>query len=164
MSHDNIQRVVKLLNQTGAAYWLGGGAAIELMVGRPIRAHSDIDVFVEQHQLQRCIDHFAETGFTVVPGTLGAEGMFLQQGDLLVDFTNVQLTSDGAFRTFGIYATIPWPSGLLETTMIDVAGEPCRTLTAVNHLRMKHVVAGWFAGGQLRDKDLEDVRWLQTLV
>ncbi len=154
---------MQLLNATGVAYWLVGGAAIELLVGHRIRSHSDIDVFVEQHQLQHCVEHFTEVAFAVVPGTFGDEGVFLHKNDLLVDFTNVQLAEDGSFHTFGIYASIPWPSGLLETTMIDVAGEPCRTLSAANHLRMKHIVAAWFAGGQLRDKDVEDVRWLQML-
>lgn len=152
------------MNETGAAYWLGGGAAIELLVGHPVRLHEDIDVFVEQHQLQRCMDQFAEAGFAVVPGTFGNEGVFLQKNDLLVDFTKMQVADDGSFRTFGMYATIPWPPGLLAVNMIDIGGESCRTLTAANHLQMKHVVAAWFAGGQLRNKDMEDVRWLETLV
>jgi hypothetical protein len=164
LSHDDIRQVVKLLNATGAAYWLVGGVAIELLVGHAIRLHDDIDVFMKQHQLQRCIDYFTDAGFAVVPGTLGAAGVFLQQGDLLVDFTKVQVDADGSFRTFGIYATIPWPGGLLEPHVIDVAGEVCRTLSAANHLRMKRVVAAWFAGGQMRNKDFQDVRWLETLV
>jgi hypothetical protein len=95
------------LNETGTAYWLVGGAAIELLVGHPIRSHSNIDVLVAQHQLQHCVEHFTNAGFVVVPGTFGNEGVFLQKHDLLVDFTNVQLAGDGAFRTFGIYASIP---------------------------------------------------------
>jgi len=143
VSHDDIRQVIKLLNETGAAYWLVGGAAIELLVGHAIRSHEDIDVFVVEHRLQHCIDHFTNADFAVVPGTL---------------------VDEGVFRTFGIYATIPWPSGLLEPHVLDVAGEGCRTLTAANHLRMKRVLATWFAGGQMRTKDLEDVRWLQPLV
>jgi hypothetical protein len=50
--------VAALFRDAGAPWWIAGGYAIELAVGRPVRAHGDIDVLVlrrDQLMVQRAL-------------------------------------------------------------------------------------------------------------
>lgn len=87
-----------MLSELGAPWWIAGGYAIELFVGRPIRVHGDLDVVVLRRD-QRSVWKFLE-GWDC---SVAYQGELLQWADaqwLEPPYSDVwcRETSDGPWR------------------------------------------------------------------
>lgn len=162
MNTTDLKCVVDVLRRGGITYWLHGGRAIDLLLGFASRSHKDIDLFVPVSHYARCVHAFLDAGFHRLPDTDREEGVFVQHGDTLVDITKVHVEPNGLVHTFGLYATVPWPSGMLDPYIVNIEGDRYVTLHPAQHIAMKHAVAAWYADGQLREEDLRDIHHLEA--
>jgi hypothetical protein len=55
----SVPETAAVMHGCGAPWWIGGGWAIELLVGRPTRVHSDVDVLVLRRDLASIRAHLA---------------------------------------------------------------------------------------------------------
>lgn len=59
---------LELMRGYGRPWWVGGGWALDLFVGRTTREHADLDVVVLRAHQERVWDHFAGWDLEVVDG------------------------------------------------------------------------------------------------
>ena len=152
--------VARLFEQERVPYWLIGGFAVELVVGRELRPHDDVDFFVSADQAERAVDVLVKGGFERVHGSLEDGDVFYKRADVVADLVPVHPTDP--LRTVGELGRIAWPVGFLTPYRARYKGESFVTLTPEMQGRMKRVVADFYGVG-LRDKDELDVRELETL-
>jgi hypothetical protein len=55
----DVDTVARLLRATDFVWWLSGGCALDLFVGRHTRAHGDIDISIRRDQLPRVTEQLA---------------------------------------------------------------------------------------------------------
>jgi|GEM_PF-787417 len=146
----------------GVRTWLIGGNAVELVTGRDIRPHDDIDFLVHRADAHDAVRVLASLGFTHLHGSVDDGDVFYRRDDLIVDLVPIDPDVTPP-RTLGKLATVPWPEGLLTPLVVTVGGEEITTLTPDMHRRMKDIVAAFF-GVQPREKDLLDIRHLDAVL
>lgn len=150
--------VADILREAGVRYWIFGGNGVELAVGRSIRPHDDLDVFVALEHASRAATVLEACGFSWHHGSIADGDVFYRRGELLLDLVPIDDGEDPP-RTIGKLCSIALPAGLLEPFEVAGAGGPVTTLRREMHLAMKKAV-GAFYGGAEREKDLLDARAL----
>src|SRR5438093_9952846 len=65
MTGAEVVRIVAYLEEAGIGIWLDGGWAVDALVGRETRAHSDLDAAVELDKTDSAIAALAPLGFRV---------------------------------------------------------------------------------------------------
>jgi Uncharacterised nucleotidyltransferase len=147
--------ILKLLQGGQVRFWLLGGWAAELVCGRELRPHDDLDFFVHVDDAQRAVQVLKEAGFVHAHGSLEDGDLFLRRGALLLDLVPIQPDPP---HTLGTLAGIVWPARLLDP--FETSSVP--TLTPAMQLNMKRVISEFY-GLPLREKDLLDVAALRSL-
>lgn len=161
MDLSDIANVVTILNRHQIRYWFIGGRAIDLLLGYESRPHKDLDFFVHIDDFATGRQALIDTGFSILPNTDREEGIFLQKGELLVDLTKIAIEENEAVKTFGVYAGVSWPNGLLQRHQCTCGDQTVKTLAPENHIAMKTAVANWYANGEMREEDLSDIHHLK---
>ncbi len=119
--HDlaTLAAVAATLNVAEVRYWVMGGWAVDLHVGRVTRPHSDIDLAVvldDRPALHRAV---ARNGFT--PTEQIGPGIEWFSGRRRLEGTSVQATADGSYVTPG-YEAWPYAAGALGTDTVSLHG------------------------------------------
>jgi hypothetical protein len=80
MIHPFTFSLAQALEEAQLQTWLIGGNAVELVVGKHIRDHEDIDILVNQDHAQAACQILERWGFAVVHGSLEDGDVFLSAG------------------------------------------------------------------------------------
>ncbi len=150
--------VARSFEQERLLYWLIGGFAVELVVGREVRPHDDVDFFISADHAERAVAVLVKEGFERVHGSLEDGDVFYKRGDVVVDLVPIYLADPP--RTVGELGRIVWPVGFLAPYRVLYEGASFVTLTPEMQERMKAAIADFY-GVVLRDKDKVDVRALE---
>ena len=155
-------KLASALEREGIHAWLFGGNAIELVTGRDLRPHEDVDFLIAEPDAARAVAFLEAQEFVWFHGSLADGDVFYRRGSLVVDLVPMDVTTDPP-RSVGKLAGIAWPAGLFDPHVVTGETGPVRTLSPTMHLRMKAVV-GEFFGVTLREKDLVDIGALEGLL
>jgi lincosamide nucleotidyltransferase A/C/D/E len=141
------------LDQEGLPAWVGGGWGVDALVGRPTRAHQDLDLAVDADQLPAVLALLRSLGFTVAVDWLPVRAELAHADGRRVDVHPVRFAQDGSGVQAGLDGTeFVYPAEGFSRGRID--GRPVRCLSAGQQLAFRQ-------GYEWRDVDRHDVALLR---
>lgn len=133
---------------------------MELVLGRDLRPHEDLDVFVVFDHAEAAVKLLEQNGFAWHPGSIEDGDVFYRRGTLLLDLVPLDDSEDPP-RAIGKLAALAFPQGLLAPCLVPHESGPISTLTPAMHLAMKSSVSAFY-GISPREKDLLDMEHLEA--
>ncbi len=119
-----IEKLDAALSSAGVEYWLFGGWAVDFWVGRVTRDHHDVDVAAWRLDYDAIHEALVSSGWRHTPAENEVVGTRYTWQESEVEFTFVELRSDGA-------VTIPIPSQVVVWAR-EPFGEHRRVLRGVS--------------------------------
>jgi hypothetical protein len=164
---ENTQSQLKILREINeicssldATFWLRGGWAIDFLLGKVTRTHSDIDlVSLIQHRtdLEKTL---VEAGFQQIPVT-EFQTDFLKDG-VDISFVFVERSNEGRIFAYSI-PDWEWRSDALQTQKYQLQGISVHVLSPQMLLEEKQVYEEG-TGRKPRPKDLESMKILSGII
>ncbi|WP_420643803.1 nucleotidyltransferase domain-containing protein [Candidatus Leptofilum sp.] len=156
---DLISQIQNVLHPAGIPFWLRGGWAVDFLLSRITREHSDIDLVVwKRHAVQLC-GFFGQADFTFMRDT-GVQYDFTKYGQEI----SVVFISQNGDELFveGIPEWV-WLSGALSLPPQELDGLFCHVLSPEQLLEEK---AGYQRGTERppRTKDLQSIKTLNQII
>lgn len=155
-----LREIDTLLTQTHIPYWLRGGWAIDFMLGKITRPHSDIDLVAWEQDtaaLQACL---LNAGFAL-SRDLGVQVDFVKAGqEISVVF--VALNDDGQLLTPDLPTWI-WRPDALTHPPATLDGLTCQVVAPAQLLQEK-LEYEHATGRPLRDKDKQSITILRDML
>jgi hypothetical protein len=142
-------------------WWLRGGWAIDFMLGRITRLHSDIDIVVWARHRRRLYRVLSEAGFALVREWPPTQSDF-QTHDETVSVAYLTRTPDGRVITAGI-PVWEWPPRSLGQTPRRLEGISVRVVGPRQLLWEKESTEQG-TGRPLRPKDVESMATLREII
>lgn len=141
-----IAEIESALGSARIRFWLRGGWALDFLIGRITRQHSDIDLVTWRRHASRIERLLVEAGYRVATVTELAAIHFDKSGqDIGIAF--IAKDEDGTIVTPG-REFWPWPEGAFPATEMRLEGITCRTMSAGGTVRRE---------GELREAQRPDV-------
>jgi hypothetical protein len=156
---------LEVADQAGARLWLRGGYAMDALVGRPLREHADVDLFIALADWPRLRPALDVPPYQVeyVPPSVAR----IHSGETCL--ADILLTEEHPLGFPFIRAPLganPLPPGsLTEGPTVTIWGRIARVVTLECMFVMK--ASGNFTaepGDPLRPKDEEDLKWIQSIL
>ena len=142
-------------------WWLRGGWAIDFMLGRITRPHSDIDIVIWARHRQRACRILLDAGFTLTREWLPTQTDF-QIHDEVVSVAYLTRTQDNRVTTAGI-PVWEWPDGSLGQRPRRVEGVGARVVGPRQLLWEKESTERG-TGRPLRPKDIQSMETLREII
>ena len=156
-----IAEIESVLRSARIRFWLRGGWALDFLIGRVTRQHSDIDLVTWRRHASRIERLLLEAGYRVATVTDLAAIHFEKSGqDIGIAF--IANDEDGRIVTPG-REFWPWPQGAFPAAEMRLEGIICRTMSAAALLEEKENYEK-HSGRALRPKDVETIAVLRSLV
>lgn len=156
-----IGEIASLLESHGIAVWLFGGWAVDFLVGRVTRRHSDIDLAVQLDDGERAVRLLAGRGY-LLRHPLEEERAVLTKHGEQVDLYYVTTNHRGEAICPGKWAFWPWPPGSFGDLVGRLGDVTCRVVSLEAQLDGKESYHR-HTGTPLRPKDLADIDILREL-
>ena len=152
-------QVLELLDafdRAGIRVWIGGGWAVDAVVGRQTRDHGDLDLAVDAARLDALLGLLGEHGFRATVDWLPSRVELTASDGRRVDVHPVEFRPDGSGVQAG-YGGPPfkYPADGFARGTID--GRPVPCLSVAQQLRFRE-------GYPPRDVDVHDVALLQSVL
>ncbi|HVF05227.1 MAG TPA: hypothetical protein VNA20_10325 [Frankiaceae bacterium] len=116
--------LIDRLNDAGVVAWLDGGWAVDALLGRETRPHSDLDLAMDGATLDRAVALLTRDGFTVLRDDLPAAVAYRHPDGREVDLHPLVRTPDGGGDQAQPDGTW-WHYGAPVTGTIDGRPVPC---------------------------------------
>lgn len=155
MQGSDVVDLLRALADRRISTWVGGGWAVDALVGRQTRSHDDLDLAVDADHLASVLELLAGRGFVVTVDWSPARIALATPDGRTVDLHPVAFGSDGSGIQQGHDAdAFHYASDGFTTGRIDGISVPC--LSAEQQLRFR-------TGYDLRPVDHHDVALLIQL-
>lgn len=155
-----LREIDTLLTEANIPYWLRGGWAIDFMLGKITRPHSDIDLVAWKKHTAVLQKYMVNAGF-VLSRDLGAQIDFVKEGqDISVVF--VAINDKGLLFTPDIPDWI-WLSNALTYPICEVKDLRCQVVAPAQLLREK-LEYKQATNRPLREKDKHSIAILAQLL
>jgi hypothetical protein len=162
MAYSHVFDMTDQFNASDLSYWLIGGYAIELIVGKRIRDHSDVDFMVDVRDAGRMVEILSELGYELRKGSV-AEGLaYYNRETEEVCVVPIDSSLDPP-ATVGGFKGMKFPERFLDTLCLQIDSHKIPTLQPRMHVSMKQIVSQFFGSEVLRDKDIIDIQHLADL-
>ena len=156
---DLISELATLFHSARSRFWLRGGWALDFLIGRITRSHSDIDLVTFRRHAGQIESLLLGAGYEVATVTEQAAIHFIKAGqDVGIAF--IKRDADGRFVTPG-REFWPWPP--FPQVLRTLEGVACRTMSAEALLEEK-VNYEKYSKRPPRPKDLKSIQTLRSLV
>ena len=154
-----ISEIADLFHQARIRFWLRGSWALDFLIGRITRTHSDIDLVTWRRHAGRVQRLLEDAGYRVATVTELAATHFSKDGrDIGVAFIK---KDDGGHIVTPGREFWPWPP--FPNTLRVLEGVACRTMSAEALLEEKEHYKK-YSGRALRPKDIESLRVLRSML
>lgn len=156
MTGAEVLAVVDRLKEAGIEIWLDGGWAVDALVGRETRPHTDLDAVIELDNASAIVDLLAPLGFAVAFDERPTRFVLADSSGRRIDFHPIVFDETGAGRQIGAGPNggdAIYPAGGL-TVEGEIAGRKVPCLTP--ELLLRH-----HTGYEPQDKDRHNVRLLR---
>jgi lincosamide nucleotidyltransferase A/C/D/E len=153
-----VVELVQALRTRDAAPCVGGGWAVDALVGRQTRPHADLDLWLSASDLDRAIAVFAEVGIDrLLPwgGDRPWNFVLHDGGSRRVDLHLFEELADGVLHYGSVRSGHRFPADALQGAGV-ISGYPVRCDAADWSLR-------WHSGYPPRDVDRHDIDLLRGL-
>ncbi|MBC7001370.1 nucleotidyltransferase family protein [Photobacterium sp. BZF1] len=100
MTADKVIQIYSLFQQSAITVWIDGGWGIDALLGQQTRNHSDLDIVIQIHDVEKAIQILQEKGYIKPAEANVGDHNFVMIGDTdQIDFHVVCFDDDGK----GIY-------------------------------------------------------------
>ncbi len=154
-----ILQIARLCRRARMRFWLRGGWALDFLIGRVTRSHSDIDLVTWRRHAGRIESIFLGAGYKVATVTDKA-AIHFTKADQDIGIAFIKRDEEGRFVTPG-REFWPWPS--FPDALRTLDGVSCRTMSAEALLEEK-VNYEKYSRRPPRPKDLESIQTLRSLL
>jgi hypothetical protein len=155
-----IEELQPIFQSQNACFWLRGGWAIDFLLGRITREHSDIDVVTMIQHRDELEKAMVEAGFQLIPVS-ELQTDFLKNG-VDISFVFVIQTSDGRIIANG-FPDWEWRKDALPTNEFTLHGITAFVLSPFQLLEEK-LVYEQGTGRKPRPKDIESMKIIQSII
>ena len=160
-----IKAVVSTLEASGISAWLFGGWGLDARIGRITREHGDVEFWVERTDAGRSKAVLVEAGATALATQPPEESCeFTWDG---TDFSTAYFDRrpDGSFsQPLGRFSDWLFPPGSFGDEPGTLDGTPVLAMSVAGMLAMKDQYPRLRNGGPWRQKDIDDMVALRSLV
>ena len=153
-----ISEIADLFKRARFRFWLRGGWALDFLIGRVTRTHSDIDLVTWRRHAGRVQQMLRASGYEVATVTEQAAIHFAKH-DQDVAFAFIKRDEQGRIVTPG-REFWPWPP--FPDALRSLDGIACRTMSVAALLEEKENYKK-HSGRPLRPKDKDSIRALRSL-
>lgn len=153
-----ISEITDLFRRARIRFWLRGGWALDFLIGRVTRTHSDIDLVTWRRHAGRIQRMLLASGYEVAAVTDQAAIHFAKNGQDIA-FAFIKREKQGRIVTPG-REFWPWPP--FPDTVRTLKGIACRTMSVAALLEEKENYEK-YSSRPLRPKDKESIRTLRSL-
>lgn len=155
-----LQEIIQISTSINNDIWLRGGWAIDFLLGRVTRAHSDIDLVSLVQYRSEIEQSLIKAGYQLIPVS-EFQTDFLKNG-VDISFVFVQLSEDGRIFAYGI-PNWEWRSDALQTQLFQLQGISAYVLSLKQLLEEKEVYEEG-TGRKPRPKDVESMKVLRGII
>lgn len=160
-----IHRVLDVLSGADVSGWLFGGWGLDARIGRITRSHGDVELWVPRSDDIRSRTALREAGATVLDTQPPEESCeFVWDG---VDFSTAYFdrNEDGTFaQVQGRFSDWAFPADSFRAGAGLLDGVPVPAMSVAGMLAMKEQFPTLRNGRPWRDKDVEDMAILRSLL
>lgn len=156
IAYSDVFEITDHFNAHPLSYWLIGGYAIEFIVGKQIRDHSDVDFLVDVKDAERMVELLRGLGYECVKGALTEGLAYYERGTAQVCVVPID-SSRKPPSAVGGFEPMKFPDEFLDTQHLQIDSHKIPSLKPDMHIAMKHIVCDFFGSGDLRDKDIIDI-------
>jgi hypothetical protein len=143
-------------------YWLHGGFAVDLLTGRTIRPHQDVDLLVDYDAFIPLAEGMTRLGWTHDRDWTEHHATKFYSDTISVDVAQVTVSAEDDMQMYSPGREhIVWPRGILDPNPVAFDQTFCRTLTPENLVAMKKLIIHEQLGGRMRRQDIEDMERLK---
>ena len=139
----------------GVKIWLDGGWAVDTLVGKQTRPHSDLDIVIQKKDLPKLVDWFDQNHFFPIQRGDTSPHNFMY-GDKLAHFVDVHVIELDALGN-GIYGP---KTNQQMYPAASLTGKGKAGNISVNCISSEWLIK-FHSGYQLRDKDQRDLNLLK---
>ncbi len=137
---------------------------MDFHAGEVTRDHSDIEIFIWKHDVDRARDALSARGYFAPPGLYPEEAQsFLKEGQE-IGLWFVVTDDAGRMATPGRWADWPWPEGSFDAPRQRIGDLEAPVMSLEGLLDMKAGFAQHPHGAPPREKDLADIEQLKSLI
>lgn len=155
-----LREITEICSTLGTTFWLRGGWAIDFLLGKVTRAHSDIDlVSLIQHRTE-LESALVAAGFQQIPVT-NFQTDFLKDG-VDISFVFVERSNEGRIFAYSI-PDWEWRSDSLQSQKYQLQGISANVLSPQMLLEEKQVYEEG-TGRKPRSKDFESMKILLGII
>jgi hypothetical protein len=155
-----LQELQGILLELDVKCWLRGGWAIDFLLGRITREHSDIDLVTLIQYRTPLEKALLEAGFQLIPIS-ELQTDFIKDG-IDISFVFVIISNDGRIIANG-FPDWEWSSDALPTQSYELHGISSYVLSPLQLLEEKQVYEKG-TGRKPRPKDIESMRVIQRIL
>jgi hypothetical protein len=161
---DRLRQVLRVVHTATDRYWLCGGLAVDLLTGRGVRPHRDVDIFAEADAFASISEAMEKHGWSHDRDWRVENATTFANDEVSVDVCLVDVSTDGKVKILGGRQGGEWPGGMLDRHAIPFDGGVCQTLTAENLVRMKTTAIEHLMWRMYRIKDIVDLERLRQII
>jgi hypothetical protein len=155
-----LREIDDICSSLSASFWLRGGWAIDFLLGKVTRIHSDLDLVSLQHHRTEIEQALVNAGYQQIPVSK-FQTDFLKDG-VDISFVFVEVTNEGRIFAFGI-PDWKWRSDALQTQLFQLQGNSVKVLSPKMLLEEKLVYEEG-TGRKPRPKDFESMRIIREII
>ena len=156
MDAEAVADLLAALRAHGLRSCVGGGWAVDALLGHQTRPHRDLDLAVDAAQLGEIMAFLAELGYSPTVDWLPVRVEVEDEGGQRVDLHPLAFAEDGSAVQAGLEGT-EFRYAADAFTTGKIAGQPVDCLTAEQQLRFRQ-------GYTWRDVDLHDVSLIRQML
>ncbi|MFC0678047.1 nucleotidyltransferase domain-containing protein [Lysobacter korlensis] len=153
MQASHVLELLDLISGAGLRAWVGGGWAVDAVVGRQTREHGDLDLAADASQLNALLALLAKEGFRITVDWLPSRAELTAPDGRRVDIHPVEFAADGSGVQAG-HGGPPFEYPVDAFTTGSIAGRTVNCLSVEQQLRFRE-------GYAPRDVDRHDVALLR---
>jgi hypothetical protein len=155
-----LQEINDICTSLNATFWLRGGWAIDFLLGRVTRSHSDLDLVSMIQHRNELENALVNAGFQQIPVT-EFQTDFLKDG-VDISFVFVERSNEGRIFAYSI-PDWEWRSDSLQTQKYQLQSVSVHVLSPQMLLEEKQVYEEG-TGRKPRPKDLESMKILSGII
>lgn len=159
-----IREVHELLDSIQIPHWLGGGWALDFLLGKITNKHGDIDWLIWKKDASVVLSTLEENAFRFQKVRHPEEHIGFYRHEQYVSFTLDEWNEKGQIVTSGRWRDWPYPDGSFSAPPGRIGDLACPIVSAEGQLDSRENFHKHPAGAPLRDVDFPAIQRLRDYI
>lgn len=169
--YNSVENQLRAINEThqllagnGIKHWLHGGWAVDFLIGKVTRDHSDVEMVIWEKDKNIVRNLLEQSDFTEVETEFPMEGFVVEDKNrkTKVHFVYIKKVDSGSVVSLGRWSDWPWPTGSFGNQVGNIDNVSVPVVSAEGQLDSKLNFSKHKHGSPPRDKDNADIIKLQS--